>query len=547
MSNITPSEGSDGNPIQDFSESTRENLNDDDVEERTDLVATRVLKDCYRVVQKNEASSRHEVENEEKKAFIKLEAEKKSDRVSVRKKQVANRKPASSEYEEKRRNLDELSKAASSGAVGEIKLQEALKLQQEAQQLREWQETLFSVDRANQSMQKAASNTLDLLRVIDQIDVENLEKPRDFTDFVDTAEKLLKILRDSTNPLNEHDLYLRSSLFHAYYERLHKLFSEVTRFEKVKHITLRCFKDDHSPILEKWNVKLLFDEWKRSMISASLVDCGFPSDTLKLELDKEKNPTEEFLCIKAQEMFNVEASKYSEIQTRVLENPCGFSDHRLVEANLKFSTGEERKIQFFASEFCSKILNFYKPRNIATITLNSDEKNLDFPVRKSFNCYSFATGYETENTQSLIPGALPKESKTHPIAWVSDKVLQDQGLIRIDNFLCKNLNYDFLKIQNPVYLVAIIHSGKFHGSPDAHVMRCFYNPSDKNLVWLQSGGTKRVTFVKRSNDQLITGIPQNPVDTFCRTEYPCFLGYYLVMDSVKLLEPTGQRAQYVSV
>ena len=127
----------------------------------------------------------------------------------------------------------------------------------------------------------------------------------------------------------------------------------------------------------------------------------------------------------------------------------------------------------------------------------------------------------------LVYKALDGFSKASKASvWVSDKVLQDQGLIRIDSLLSKDLNYDFLNIQNPVYLVAIIHSGKFHGTRDAHVMRCFYNPSDKNLVWLQSGGTKQVTFVKRLDEQLITGIPQSPVDTFCRTDYPCSLGYY---------------------
>ena len=102
-----------------------------------------------------------------------------------------------------------------------------------------------------------------------------------------------------------------------------------------------------------------------------------------------------------------------------------------------------------------------------------------------------------------------------------------------------------MNLENPVYLLAVIHSGKHNGTPDAHVMRCFYDPIDKQLVWLQSGGTKQVTFVKDSDDKLVTGIPDNPSKTFCNEHsYPCFLGYYLVMDSGKLLDSKGKKAEF---
>jgi hypothetical protein len=289
MSNITPSKSPDGNSIESFSQKARDNLNDDDnVEERTDLAASRVFVN-NNTTETEEDAARNRVVSSEKSARNNLDIEKKQDLKSTRRAQAANRKPASLEDKERRKELDEQSKAASSEAVSEGRCREALKIQRKTQELIEMKDTLFSVSRSNQSMQKAASNTLDLLRIIDQIDVESFKHPKNLTTLIETAEKLLMLLRTIINPLDEHDLFIHSTLFHKYYKHLHELLIKVTDLDRVKHLTLRCFNNDDSPVVVKKNIKVLCEEWKRSMISATLVDCGFTDQILSSQQDNEES------------------------------------------------------------------------------------------------------------------------------------------------------------------------------------------------------------------------------------------------------------------
>ena len=135
MSNITPTEGPDGNSIEGFSQRACARLNDDDVEERTDLAASRVLRDHDGALQRREASIRFTIEKEQKSGQSNLDTKMKEDRKNARRNQAANRKPASFEDEEKRKKLDEESKAASSEAVSERKSKEALKLHLKTQKI----------------------------------------------------------------------------------------------------------------------------------------------------------------------------------------------------------------------------------------------------------------------------------------------------------------------------------------------------------------------------------------------------------------------------
>ena len=79
-------------------------------------------------------------------------------------------------------------------------------------------------------------------------------------------------------------------------------------------------------------------------------------------------------------------------------------------------------------------------------------------------------------------------------------------------------------------------------------MRCFYDDEQPSkLVWLQSGGLKDVTYVKYENDVKLEGIPKNPEGSFCNEHWPCFLGYYLVTDTVEIVSPGGHPSKFVEI
>ena len=90
--------------------------------------------------------------------------------------------------------------------------------------------------------------------------------------------------------------------------------------------------------------------------------------------------------------------------------------------------------------------------------------------------------------------------------------------------------------------------------PDAHVMRCFFhpsqNPTQSNLVWLESGGNRRLRLVLDQEDKPIRGIPIAPQQAFLKAKgkgsYSCFLGYYLVTDRMTLQSRDGTQAKLVT-
>ncbi len=466
-----------------------------------------------------------------------VEKKETTERRAIQAEEVRERRRGKFFVEDK--SADSTSESSAKQASDELNTKARERAQAQKQELTVVGHTLFSITRSISSLQRVTTATCNLLRRLSQLPVGKLE----YQAFCEVAIKLITTISTELDmrTCSEEDLNERKRVIGVYYLYCHSFISRAIRIPEVNKLSLTPAQSNSPTSFSE-----LCEDWKRAMISATLVDCGFPSCEVLASMPQGEDLSEEALALESHNMFNQRASQYvkaSTVRKNLLSN---FPNHHLFELELKDTSQRTRKVQFHAAEICSTTLSPYIPArdslNLPDGKLNPD---LKIPVRGSLNCYSFAAGYEAEDEHPLIPGALSGSDKTHPIGWMADKSLRDQGLVRVDSLLCPNFDFNFLEsVAAPFYLVAIIHTGKETGAPDAHVMRCFYDRHDDRVIWLQSGGKKEVALVHNS-EGLVTGIPRDPVEHFCRADYPCFLGYYLVPDSVDIQSPSGAKSSFV--
>ncbi len=166
-----------------------------------------------------------------------------------------------------------------------------------------------------------------------------------------------------------------------------------------------------------------------------------------------------------------------------------------------------------------KDLDLADSRELAAFKLDMSQ------VASGLNCYAFAASYLADKT--ITPGSLQRARVTSrsPAVepWMCDEHLKEQGCLRISDMIF-DLPGELCEFQQkrPVYLAAFIY-----GNDDVHVMRAFFNEGTGQVNWLQAGGRREVTFVKKGGE-LLTGIPTNVSDFLVDGVWDKWLGYYLI-------------------
>ena len=159
------------------------------------------------------------------------------------------------------------------------------------------------------------------------------------------------------------------------------------------------------------------------------------------------------------------------------------------------------------------------------------------PAKQKFkcNCLSFASGRRggailTPSGQKKIPNKISGFYKQ----------LIDRGCISVEFGSLGGYKSSF---KNPIdlpeqetftYLTAFVfdkgHNDTAEG--DFHVYRCFSNPKNpKELIWMElalAEGMGGVHCTKYPDGSMVTGIPENPQEAFCRGSWTVFAGYWLM-------------------
>ncbi len=460
--------------------------------------------------------------------------------------------------------LDRASATASSEALKEASVKKASEALAEAAQLHEIMQIPESTKHSQETLNAAARSTVELHLALRELGQTQSQLQPKVAELLKQTDALLKLLATKLEgpenealykELNEGLFFLRGSLssfFQSNPEALNQKSTVPSHNER--GIPSGMTEQPLSRIVQNWD---------RTILKITLRNC--PPMPPKLRMDKSQTPdtTLDDLAATAEIIFNHPppmppdvALPPSPVDLGVNRSlgSIGYPSTHQITALFPTITSQTLEVGFHAAEITPQTITPFLPTDqdeIAPEALKAftDLRQKEIELDPMVNCLAFASGYSSSKGV-LEPGAPPNEG-THPVAWVADRILREQGCIRIDSMVA-GFDFSLLRngIANPYYLIAVVHTGRNMGLPDAHVMRCFFHPSQdgqqSDLVWLESGGNKRLKFVCGDDGQPIRGIPSSPHATFLSSDrkdhYSCFLGYYLITDNMALQSREGTKA-----
>ncbi len=460
--------------------------------------------------------------------------------------------------------LDKASEAASSEASEELNARKSLDSLEQSAALYEVIKIPESIKNSQASLKEAAYTTAELHIALHQLNQSQGGQNTEIIQLRNQSEDLLKLL--STDLQNVGSCALQENLSKALssFRNMLAIFSQKTPTPlNHKHISPTLNENGVPFEVSQKSLSKLVEEWDRAILKSTLRDCP-PMPPSLIDAKKQKpDASMEALQATGQTLFNRVASVTSSIDlpspVDLGVNPylsdIGYPRTHQISALFFSMSGTPIGVKFHAAEIASQTITPFLPLgnediDPQTLTAFANGELPEIKLDSNVNCLAFACGYRSQKGV-LEPGA-PIGAGTHPVAWVADSILRQQGCIRIDSMI-SSFDFRLLRnnVANPYYLIAVIHTGGNPGLPDAHVMRCFFHPNQgpnqSSLVWLESGGEKFLRFVVDQENKPIRGIPNHPQDSFLKAKnkegYSCFLGYYLVSDRMRLHSRDGTQAK----